>query len=523
MANALGAFHFLRPELLWTFVPFTLYALALYFRVSAASPWQRAIEPRLLAQLMTGQRLRTWLTPDVLLIPLWALAVLAAAGPTWAPQAENGDPPHTPLAIVMELSHSMGGTDVSPSRAERARLELRDLLHARPASPTALIVVAGSAHVLMPMTDDPAVLEPYLGALAPDLMPSDGEAFAQAAKLLEPMAASAKAPLSVLLVSDGLPPNGADAFEELHEKRGVGFVILAVGGSKGDPAHAAPALDSTGLERFAERVDAQLIELSFGERDVRRILRAVALNRSRSIAKNNAEFWHDGAYLFAIPLALGVALWFRRGWALGRLATLSLLLMLNGCSGHVADIWLTPDQQGHRLFNEGRYQEAADRFQDPMWRGLSLYAEGKFAEAAASFAAVDTKDGLYNLGNAYAQGGKLGSALAAYERALAKAPTFREARHNADLMRELIAAQQEDTDADDMKKEEKNHGDAATRIDQDQLAFKSPPAGSKERAGEPDALSMGPAEEAAWLRHVDTDPAEFLRRKLATLAARGTP
>jgi Ca-activated chloride channel family protein len=523
VANALAAFHFLRPALLWALVPFALYAVALYFRARAASPWQSAVEPRLLARLITGQRLRAWLSPDVALVPLAALAVFAAAGPTWAPQAESGDPSHSPLAIVIELSHSMGGTDVSPSRAERARLELRDLVHARPASPTSLIVVAGSAHVLMPMTDDPAVLEPYLAALAPDLMPSDGEAFALAAKLIEPMAAASKAPLSVLLVSDGIPRDGAAAFEELHRKRGVGFVLLAVGGSKGDPAHAAPPLDRSGLERFADRVGAELIELSFGERDVRRILRAVALNRAKSLARSDAEFWEDSAYLFAIPLALGVALWFRRGWALGRLSTLSVLLMLNGCSGRVADIWLTPDQQGQRLFEQGRYQEAAARFQDPMWRALSLYALGKFDAAAGSFAAIDTKEGLYNLGNAYAQGGKLGSALAAYERALRKAPTFREARHNADLVRELLASQQEDTDQEDMSKQEKNHGDAATRLDQEQVAFKTPPAGSKERAAEREGVDMGPEEEAAWLRHVDTDPAEFLKRKLATLAARGTP
>jgi len=522
MANALAAFHFLRPTLLWALSPFVLYALALYLRAKAASPWQRAVAPHLLPRLMTAQRLRSWLTPDTALIPLAALSVFAAAGPTWAPQAETGDPAHSPLAIVMELSHSMGGTDVSPSRAERARLELRDLLHARPASPTSLLVVAGTAHVLMPMTDDPAVLEPYLAALAPDLMPSDGQAFASAAKLIAPMARAARAPLSVLLVSDGIPPDSAAALEALHRERGVGFVILAVGSSKGDPTHAAPALDRDGLERLADRVGAEVIELSFGKRDVSRILRAIALNRAQSLAASDTEFWDDSAYLCAIPLALGVALWFRRGWALGRLA-LSSLLLLSGCSGHVADIWLTPDQQGQLLFNEGRYQEAAQRFQDPMRRGLSLYAQGKFADAAASFAGIDTKEGLYNLGNAYAQGGKLGSALAAYQRALAKAPTFREARHNADLMRELIASQQEDTDQEDMGKKENDHGDAATQISQEQLAFKSPPAGAKERQAEPDALSMGPAEEAAWLRHVDTDPGEFLKRKLATLAARGTP
>jgi Ca-activated chloride channel homolog len=522
MVSDFAAFHCLRPALLWGLVPFALYACALFVRERAASPWARTIDPRFLEHLVGGQRLRRFFTPEMALAPLGALAVLAAAGPTWSPQANSGDPAQSPLVIAVELSHGMSGTDVSPNRAERARLELRDLVHARPASPTALVVVAGTAHVLMPMTDDPAVLEPYLDALAPDLMPVDGEAFARAAKLIEPMASETKAPLSVLVVTDGMPPDGAAAFESLHERHGVGFVVLAVGSAKGDPAHAAPPLDAGGLERFADSVGGELVELSFGERDVSRILAAIARHRAQALARNDAEFWQDNASLFALPLALGLALWFRRGWVLGRVALLSLSL-LTGCSGQVLDVWLTPDQQGRLLFEEGRYQEAAARFRDPMWRGLAFYAQGKFADAAASFASLDTKEGLYNLGNAYAQGGKLGSAVHAYERALAKAPTFRAARHNLDLVRELIASQQEDTDQEDMSQKEQEHGDAATKISEEQLAHMQPPASSRERARQAEAVAMSPAEEAAWLRHVNTEPSEFLKRKLAALAARGEP
>jgi Ca-activated chloride channel homolog len=523
MASALAAFHFLRPLWLWALVPFALYAVALYFRGHEASPWDRAVEPRFLKHLLAGQRLRVLWTPDVLLVPLGVLSVLAAAGPTWAPQSNTGDPSQSPLAIVVELSHTMAATDVSPSRAERARLELRDLVHARPASPTALLVVAGSAHVLMPMTDDPTVLDPYLNALTPDLMPFDGEAFARAAKLLEPLARAAKSPLSVLVVTDGIPPDGAAALAELHRKNGVGFVVLAVGSDRGDPTHAAPPLDRSGLERFANSVDAELVELTFGERDVSKILRAVALNGAKSLAKNDEQFWEDSGYLFALPLALAVALWFRRGWALGRFALLGLVLLATGCSGRALDVWLTPDQQGQILFDQGRYQEAAARFQDPMHRGLSLYAAGKWADAAAAFAALDTKEGLYDLGNAYAQGGKLGSAVHAYERALAMAPTYREARHNLDLVRELIRSQQEDTDQEDMNKKEQEHGDEATEINAEQSSKLIPPSASKARGTESEALTLSAAEQAAWLRHVQTDPDEFLKRKLAVLAARGGP
>jgi len=522
MASHFAAFHFLRPELLWALAPFVVYALSLALRGRQASPWARAVAPHLLRHLMHRSRLRSAVGPEALLALAGAIAVIAAAGPTYRPQPDTGDPAKSPLVIVMDLGSSMAAQDVSPSRAERARLELRDLVRARPESPTALIVVAGSAHVLMPLTDDPSVLDQYLNALEPDLMPFDGEAFAKAASLVEAMAPQAKAPLGVLLVTDGIPPPGAAAFAELRRKVGAGFVVLAVGGS-GDPAKGVPAFDHAGLDRFADSVDGELVELSFAERDVRRILSALALHQAKTLDPDDARFWEDAGYLCVIPLALGIALWFRRGWVLGRhLSALTLLLLsVSGCSGRPADLWLTPDQQGRLLFDEGRYAEAAERFQDPMWKGLAYYANQKFADAAAAFAAVDTKEGLYNLGNAYAQGGKLGAALHAYDRALARSPTFREARHNADLMRELIAAQTEDTDKEDLK-QDPNQGpdDEKVKVTEDQLAGMQVPPSKKDREAAPEAIALSPAEEAAWLRHVETDPKDFLKQKLALLAAR---
>jgi Ca-activated chloride channel homolog len=521
MADAFAAFHFLRPALLWALLPFGLHALALVLRGRAASPWAGVIAPSLLRHLVEAPALKRLASPEVGLIPLGVLAVLGAAGPTWAPQVDGSDPAQSPLAIVVELSHGMGGKDVSPSRAGRGRLELVDLVHARPSSPTALLVVAGTAHVLVPLTDDASVFEPFLQALAPDLMPSDGEDFAAVAPLLDTIAGAASAPLSVLLVTDGLPPSGAAALARLHRERGVGFVVLAVGSPDGDPAHGAAPLDLGGLERFADRVDGELIELSFAERDVQRILRAIALHRARGLAPRQSELWEDAGYLFAIPLLVGLAAWFRRGWMLGRLVLPSLLVLLSGCSSAL-DVWLTPDQQGQLLFDAGHYGAAAARFRDPMRRGLALYAGSHFDEAATAFAEVDTREGQFALGNAYAQGGKLGSALSAYERALRKSPTFRAARHNADLVRELIRSLQEDSDADDEKHPDRGSDDDATEVSADQLLKKASPAAAGAAAA-PSASELSPGEEAAWLRQVNTEPRDFIKRKLAMQAARGTP
>jgi len=524
MANLWRNFHWLRPEWLWALVPFALFALTLLMRGRRASPWEKAVAPHLLRHLRSTSSLRAAIGPEALLSFLGVIAVLAAAGPTYRPQPNTGDPSKSPLVIVIDLSRSMAGKDVRPSRATRARLDLLDLVQSRSGSPTALVVVAGSAHVLMPFTDDPSVLAPYLNALDPDVMPSDGKAYPQAAKIVASLSAEVKDPLSVLVVTDGIPPPGVTAFDELHQKHGIGVVVLAVGDS-GDPSVGAPALDKSGLERLADRTEGVLLELSLGPRDTARILAALALHAAKTLDRRDARFWEDSGYLLVMPLALGIALWFRRGFALGPTLTLSALLFTSGCSTRIADIWLTPDQQGRLLFEEGRYTEAAERFQDPMWKGLACYAAGKFADAAASFAALESKQGLYDLGNAYAQGGKLAAALHAYNRALALSPTFRQARHNADLMRELIAAQQEDTDKDDFN-QDPNQGpkDEKTQISQDQLAgMQPPPPKQGEAQSAPNEVELSPAEEAAWLRHSESDPKDFLKRKLSILAARSGP
>ena len=51
-------------------------------------------------------------------------------------------------------------------------------------------------------------------------MPFDGQAFAQAAQRVSRLASEQKLRPAVLLVSDGMPPAGVDAFARLHEQQG---------------------------------------------------------------------------------------------------------------------------------------------------------------------------------------------------------------------------------------------------------------------------------------------------------------
>jgi Ca-activated chloride channel family protein len=272
------------------------------------------------------------------------------------------------------------------------------------------------------------------------------------------------------------------------------------------------------LERLADATQAELIQLSFGARDLSQIEAAIERVRAHDQAPSDARFWQDEAPALAWPLLLALAFWFRRGWVVGQVA---LLLMLgSGCSTGLERVWLTPDQQGRLAFERGDYGVAAARFEDPLWQGLSFYAAEQWDKAAGAFARLDSPEALFDLGNAYAQGGKLASALHAYERALQKLPTFRAARKNRDRVRELLQSLQEDTDVEGNKHAETDHGDDVARVDADDRVKKPADAPPPPETGARALDAESDVQAKLWLARMSTDPAEFLRRKLAVQAAR---
>jgi Ca-activated chloride channel family protein len=102
------------------------------------------------------------------------------------------------------------------------------------------------------------------------------------------------------------------------------------------------------------------------------------------------------------------------------------------------DLWLTPDQQGRYYFDRGNYAAAVERFQAPLWKGVAYYRSKNFDAAVEQFARVDTPEGYFNLGNAYARLGRLEEAVTSYTEALRRHPDYQAARENRELVQSLI-------------------------------------------------------------------------------------
>jgi Ca-activated chloride channel homolog len=119
-----------------------------------------------------------------------------------------------------------------------------------------------------------------------------------------------------------------------------------------------------------------------------------------------------------------------------RSAALALALVLAVGSAARAD----DDAVAYRLWREGRHAESAELFRDPAWKAAALYRSGQLWRAAEIWVRLDGPDAAFNLGDAYARLGYTELALEAFLRAGTLRPGFEEARRNAELMREILAA-----------------------------------------------------------------------------------
>lgn len=174
----------------------------------------------------------------------------------------------------------------------------------------------------------------------------------------------------------------------------------------------------------------------------------------------------------------------------------------------LADWWLTPDQQGKRLFEKGEFLAAAVAFEDPARRGAAYFRGGDFESAASVYGRLRTPEAAYNRGNALVMLGRYEEAIESYGRALEGRPDWAEAEQNLGIARvrlERLAPPDDDA------------GGTGGMLEADELVFDD--TGRVNESGSEAVTAGGEMSEeelrAVWLRRVENDPADFLRARFA--------
>ena len=410
------------------------------------------LPPAFHSALLSGGNGRDSKLPWVALGVAWLLTILALLGPSWERVEQPSQKPADPLVVILELTPEMLATDVTPNRLEQARRKLFDLLQNRSDAQTAIVVYAGSAHTLVPLSDDLSTSGNLLEALKPSLMPQTGHrADLAVTKALALLNQGALGDGRILLIGSSLTELEREGIQQALDGKSTQLLMLGIGTAEGAPitqedgsflkddqgAILVPRLDEPNLKAFVNGLDGRYRHARLDDAD----LRALGLLDGPRNLRNDGQTlrldtWADQGYWLLLPLLLLAACAGRRGW----LFCLPLLFLLPQPSYafDFEDLWLRPDQQGLHLLKKKRPAEAAKHFEDRQWQGVALYEAGDYSGAAQRFAQGNDAHAHYNRGNALAKGGELEAALDAYEQALELQPDLRPALTNKTLVESLI-------------------------------------------------------------------------------------
>ena len=516
LLSSITDFHFLRPAWLLALIPLAVAGWLLLRQRLATGRWRDAIDPELAGWMIEAGWRGTARLGLTALLMAWMVAVLALAGPTWErrpqPVAQSADA----LVVVFDLSLSMYAQDVSPSRLVRARLKISDILEQRRDGQTALVVYAGDAHTVVPLTDDTKTINNLLPALEPGLMPVLGaraeDAVAQAATLLT----EAEAPDGrILLITDEI----LDAAPVIDAADGYPVSVLGIGSRDGAPIPldavgrsgnlsadgrtVIARLDPQPLQAIARSTGGRYSEFTTSSADLERLLDPAAAAEARADGDRDREFdlWIDrGPWLLwlVLPVAL---LMFRRG-VVAALVLAALVSFTPTAPVHAAsadalrNLFERPDQRAVRQLRRGESDAAAATFEDSDWRATALYRAEEYALAADAFTAdgadadVDADaDAQYNRGTALARAGRFEDARDAYDAALALAPEHEDALHNRDIVERLLEEQKQNAENEQGSQQEDPNGDEgndseASRRDEESSSQQSDDAQDNSEAGE---------------------------------------
>ncbi|MBI2993265.1 MAG: VWA domain-containing protein [Gammaproteobacteria bacterium] len=546
-------FHFLRPAWFLALVPLAAL-LWLLFRRRSGSRWEAVCDPVLLPFILLGSEARPRRFAWLGLVAGGLLAIAALAGPTWSRLPQPVFSPQSALGIALDLSRSMDANDISPSRLARARFKIADLLRQRQEGQTALLVYAGDAFTVAPLTDDGATILSQLPAVTTDIMPAQGSradlALERAGELLRQAGRSHG---DVLLITDEVDASRAEKAARDLVGKGFRLSVLGVGTEQGAPIALSEGgflkdsrgeivvarFDEAPMRRLAQTGGGTFARLSMDDSDLDMLGRQfeASVNAMDAMPTGlRTDVWEEqGPWLLLALLPLA-AIAFRRGYV----AVLLLGLMPLPRPASALDwdsLWLRADQMGKRALEAGDPGRAARLFRDPDWKGTAHYRAGEFDAAASALDGASQPDSLYNRGNALARLGRYSGAIAAYDEVLRRIPEHADAKYNKalleqELQRQAPQAQQgeqqeppgtgrdQPREGQDGQTSEEDSGDQAAG--EEQTVSKPPPA--PEDSGRPagrkpvtegdrDAADEERQAAEQWLRRIPDDPGGLLRRK----------
>ena len=413
-------FHFLRPYwLIGLILPVLIY-LQSYSQQKAESAWSKVCDENLLDFLLiksNGEK-RKW--PMISAVVAVLFLVVALAGPTWSKKSNPALSVENPVMIMLNMSGDMWQKDVSPSRIERAKYVIKDLVKTLKNTESGLIVYSKEPFMITPLTEDAAIIDNLLPALEMNIMPENGDRLDRAIDLaVERMQEAALPSGNIVVLTANVGERFDAALESASKAAAVGYDVDIVNMS---------SQNNDKLKMVAEKGRGLYISYNKGLNLLIKKINDITAKEIKQ-SQNMQTVWNDMGWYFLWLPALLLLGYFRRG-----LLVIVVMFLLFGQPVQ-ASWFLNDNQEALKNFKEQNYGAAAEKFTDTQWKASAAYKSGDYDAAFKNFAKGNDVTALYNQGNALAKGGKIDEAIKKYEEVLQQQPDFEDAKFNLEYLK----------------------------------------------------------------------------------------
>ena len=155
--------------------------------------------------------------------------IVSASGPQIGTKVKPVERKGVDLVFVVDISISMDAEDVKPSRLQKAKFEISQIIKQLKGDRVGIIVFAGSSHIYLPLTADYEAAQLFLDGIDTNMIPTQGTSISSALNSgLTAFTEESEKYKVIIIITDGEDHEG-EAVEIAEKAARTGIIIHTVG------------------------------------------------------------------------------------------------------------------------------------------------------------------------------------------------------------------------------------------------------------------------------------------------------
>ena len=202
-----------------------------------------------------------------------SILIFAASGPQIGIRLAPVDRKGLDLVFCIDVSSSMRGTDIKPTRLDKSKFEVSQMIQNLKGDRVAIIVFAGSSHLYLPLTTDYEAAHLFLDQIDTNMIPTQGTALSSAIETgLSAFSEDDSKYKVLILITDGEDHEGeAISLARQASKRGMIIHTIGVGTIAGS---LIPNINSSGITEYKKDSSGKLVTSQLNEKILEEIAEA---------------------------------------------------------------------------------------------------------------------------------------------------------------------------------------------------------------------------------------------------------